>query len=77
MAVQWLGLPLSPPWLSSVPDWGTKIPQGVQCGQKKKMASLVVLWLEIHLPMQGTQIQSLLWEDSEMIAQRVFIEIYK
>ena len=37
----------------------------------------MVLCLEIHLPMQGTRIQSLLWEDSETIAQRVFIEIYK
>ena len=37
----------------------------------------MVRWLEIHLAMQGTQIQSLLWEDSEVIAQRVFIEIYK
>lgn len=60
-----------------MPAQGAEIPQAVQCGQKKKRASLVVLWLEIHLPMQGTQIQSLLWEDSEMIAQRVFIEIYK
>ena len=26
-------------------------------------ASLVVQWLRIHLPMQGTQVQSLVWED--------------
>ena len=26
--------------------------------------SLVVQWLRIHLPMQGTQVQSLVWEDS-------------
>ena len=25
--------------------------------------SLVVLWLRIHLPMQGTQVWSLVWED--------------
>ena len=28
-----------------------------------KRASLVVHWLRIHLPMQGTWIQSLVWED--------------
>ena len=27
-------------------------------------ASLVVQWLRIHLPMQGTQVQSLVQEDS-------------
>ena len=26
--------------------------------------SLVVQWLRIHLPMQGTRVQSLVWEDS-------------
>ena len=26
--------------------------------------SLVVQWLSIHLPMQGTWVQSLVWEDS-------------
>ena len=26
--------------------------------------SLVVRWLRIHLPMQGTQVRSLLWKDS-------------
>ena len=25
--------------------------------------SLVIQWLRIHLPMQGTQVQSLVWED--------------
>ena len=25
--------------------------------------SLVAQWLRIHLPMQGTQVQSLVWED--------------
>ena len=25
--------------------------------------SLVILWLRIHLPMQGTRVQSLSWED--------------
>ena len=27
------------------------------------MTSLVVLWLRIHLPMQETRVQSLIWED--------------
>ena len=26
--------------------------------------SLAVQWIRIHLPVQGTQVQSLLWEDS-------------
>ena len=26
-------------------------------------ASLVVLWLRIHLPMQGTWVRPLVWED--------------
>ena len=26
--------------------------------------SLVAQWLRIHLPMQGTRVQSLVWEDS-------------
>ena len=26
-------------------------------------ASLVVQWLRIHLPMQGTRVQALVWED--------------
>ena len=27
------------------------------------MTSLVVQWLRIHLPMQETRVQSLIWED--------------
>ena len=26
--------------------------------------SLVVQWLRVHLPMQGIQVRSLVWEDS-------------
>ena len=26
-------------------------------------ASLVVQWLRVHLPMQGTQVRALVWED--------------
>ena len=29
-----------------------------------RRTSLVVQWIGIHLPMQGTQVQSLIWEDS-------------
>ena len=34
-------------------------------GQKAPLGtSLVVQWLRFHLPMQGTGVQSLVWEDS-------------
>ena len=38
----------------------------VHLGGKKKdtWTSLVVQWLRIHLPMKGTQVQSLVQEDS-------------
>ena len=37
MVVQWLGLcAFITEGLGSVPGWGTKILQAVQCGQKKK-----------------------------------------
>ena len=29
----------------------------------EQRTSLVAQWLRIHLPMQGTRIQSLVWED--------------
>ena len=31
--------------------------------QKESWASLVVQWLRICLPMQGTQVRALVWED--------------
>ena len=31
--------------------------------KEQKRASLVGPWLRIHLPMQGTQVPSLVWED--------------
>ena len=31
--------------------------------KSKSWASLVVLWLGIHLPMQGTWVSTLLWDD--------------
>ena len=31
--------------------------------KEAKRASLVVQWLRIHLPMQGTRVRSLVWED--------------
>ena len=35
-----------------------------KCKTKNKIrTSLVVQWLRICLPMQGTQVQSLVWED--------------
>ena len=37
LVVQWLGLcAFTAESLGSVPGWGTKIPQAVRCGQKKK-----------------------------------------
>ena len=33
------------------------------CLQLSRWASLVVQWLRIRLPMQGTRVQSLVWED--------------
>ena len=32
--------------------------------KKRGGTSLVVQWLRIHLPIQGTQVQFLIWEDS-------------
>ena len=32
--------------------------------KKEKQTSLVVQWLRIHPPMQGTQVRILVWEDS-------------
>ena len=34
------------------------------CYIRKEWTSLVVQWRRIHLPMQGTQVQCLIWEDS-------------
>ena len=58
-----------------IPGQGTKIPHVLWSGQgKKKKAekdavknnamgtSLMVQWLRIHLQMQETQVQSLVWE---------------
>ena len=43
------------PGLGRTPGEGKVVGSGV---------SLVVQWLRIHLPMQGTRVQSLVWEDS-------------
>ena len=66
--VQWLGLrALTAEGPGSIPGRGTKIPQAVWCSQKKKktntQASLVAQWLRICLPMQGTRVRALVWED--------------
>ena len=39
------------------------IPERKSSKIKKAGTSLVVQWLRIHLPMQGTGVQSLVWED--------------
>ena len=35
----------------------------IHSGNKKERASLVVQWLRIRLPMQGTRVRALVWED--------------
>ena len=50
LAVQWLGLSaFTAEDLGSIPGWGTKIPQAVQCGQKKKKVSLTFPELSVFL----------------------------
>ena len=47
LVVQWLGLhAFTAEDLGSIPGWGTKIPQAVQNGQKKKnkQAMIIVLY---------------------------------
>ena len=39
------------------------IPIRMTTMKKKERASLVVQWLRICLPMQGTRVQALVWED--------------
>ena len=38
--------------------------KGSNISKKRKRASLVVQWLRIRLPMQGTRVRALAWEDS-------------
>ena len=45
--------------LGSTPGSGNYIPHSATIGQ----TTLVVQWLRICLSMQGTQVQSLVWED--------------
>ena len=61
---------------TGAPDWAQCSLGTVDCQWKKfqvivrerkkdrKETSLVVQWLRIRLPMQGTQVESLVWEDS-------------
>ena len=50
LAVQWLGLSaFTAEDLGSIPGWGTKIPQAVQCGQKEKKVSLTFPELSVFL----------------------------
>ena len=41
----------------------TKQKQTHRHGEQTCGTSLVAQWLRIHLPMQGTQVRSLVWED--------------
>ena len=75
LAVQWLGLrTFIAKGPGSIPGQGTRIPQDAWHSQKKKNchypvikslwgASLVAQWLRICLPMQGTRVRALVWED--------------
>ena len=38
--------------------------QDILDSSEKARASLVIQWIRIHLPMKGTQVQSLVWKDS-------------
>ena len=50
-------------------QWYKLVPETVeyitvnQCNKKKWRASLVAQWLRICLPMQGTRVRALVWED--------------
>ena len=48
--------------LDSYPASGKSV-EGSAHQQRPGWASLVVKWLRIHLPMQGTRVQALVWED--------------
>ena len=71
LAVQWLRLgAFTAVGLDSIPGWGTKILQATWRGKNKTKlkilvhrASLVAQWLRICLPMQGTRVRALVWED--------------
>ena len=74
LVVQWLRLCTSTTGGSgAIPGQGTKIPHATRRGQKIKLkkksdtshlgTSLVLQWLRICLPIQGTWVQSLVWEN--------------
>ena len=51
--------------LSSAPLWGSQIILAILAIQECLVGtSLVVQWLRIRLPMQGTRLRSLVWEDA-------------
>ena len=47
--------------LPGIRDPGLGDPQQVK--ESRSGASLVAQWLRIHLPMQGTRVRALVWED--------------
>ena len=51
----------SPPAVWLVPVCGPRV--GDPCFRRACLASLVVQWLRIHLPLQGTRVRALVWED--------------
>ena len=44
-------------------SWEKSFNSGNNSMKDLKGTSLVIQWLRIHLPMQGTQVRSLVWED--------------
>ena len=67
LAVQWIRLCATiAGGTGLIPGWGTKILHAARYNQKKKKnlgASLVAQWLRICLPMQGTWVRAMVWED--------------
>ena len=44
--------------------WNLKYDTNEHIYETRNRASLVAQWLRIRLPMQGTRVQSLVWEDA-------------
>ena len=57
------GLDLNPgSSLTSVSSWATYL-TSLSCQENRLGASLVAQWLRVCLPMKGTRVQALVWED--------------
>ena len=65
VVAKWLGLcTFIAGGAGSIPGWGTKISQAVRPKKKKAYrAYLVAQWVGVRLPVQGTRVRALVWED--------------